>query len=619
MSKIISKNTLENIRARVDIAELIGSYIALKRAGSNFKALCPFHKEKTPSFHVNPHRQIFHCFGCGAGGDIFSFVMQHEGMAFTDAAAMLAERAGVVLDLDDGGADDGLDKNALYRLNADAAAFYHRTLLESPSAATARDYLASRRLNPETIENFQIGYAPPGWDAVLNGAQKKGYSVEQLESVGLILKSEKTGRPDRYYDRFRDRVMFPICDEQNRVIGFSGRTLIKDEKAAKYVNSPETPLFKKSRVLFALHRARRAILDTREALVCEGQIDVIRCHQEGLTAAVASQGTAFTEDHARILQRYADSICLAFDPDKAGQEAAIRAARVFFQAGLAVRVAALPVGEDADSFIREHGLPAFQQHIGRARSAIGFQAKILSGSEDFGSEVGLMRASKSMLETVACSSDAVQRETLLREAAEVLNLPVPALRENLRRFMAKQQRGNRPEEENSDGQAQNIVRPRDEVELCEHAVHAADRPEIVALIEQRLPWDALSDSACKSVLEAVVAAAREQRPVQETLFARSDASGEFQRFFSGLLASPPKVVGAESSQLDAVRDLILCLWRNKLKRERQALSGADAAERQAQITYDLYHLKNWDDGQDIIDFEIARRDEANTVKVENDQ
>lgn len=614
MSRIISKNTLENIRARVDIAELIGSYIALKRAGSNFKALCPFHKEKTPSFHVNPHRQIFHCFGCGAGGDIFSFVMQHEGMIFTDAAAMLAERAGVVLDIDDGAADDGLDKNALYRLNADAAAFYHRTLLESPRAATARDYLNRRRLNSETIENFQIGYAPLGWDAVLNGARKKGYTVEQIELVGLVLKSEKPGRPDRYYDRFRDRIMFPICDEQGRVIGFSGRTLIKDEKAAKYVNSPETPLFKKSRVLFALHRARRAILESREALVCEGQIDVIRCHQEGLTAAVASQGTAFTEDHARILQRYADSICLAFDPDKAGQEAAIRATRVFFQAGLAVRVAALPAGEDADSFIREQGLPAFRQCIDSAQSALSFQATILSGSEDLGSEAGLMRGAASILETVACSPDAVHREKLLQEVSGLLNIRGVILEDLLRKIASRQRRGDRAEDGAAPATEQAIVRPRDEVELCEHAVHAADRPEIVALIEQRLPWDAVSDSVCKSVLEAVVSAAREQRPVQETLFARSDASGEFQRFFSGLLARPPKVVGPESSHLDAVRDLILRLWRNKLKRERQALSGANVAERQAQITYDLYHLKTWADGKDIIEFELARRNETNTER-----
>ncbi len=603
MSKTISKNTLESIRARLDIVELIGSYIALKRAGSTFRALCPFHREKTPSFHVNPHRQIFHCFGCGAGGDIFSFVMRHEGMPFPDTVAMLAEKAGVVLDLDERAEEGGLDKNALYRLLADAASFYHRTLLESPSAARARDYLAQRRLNAETIETFQIGYASPGWDSVLNGARKKGYSDEQLETAGLVLKRENSAGG---YDRFRDRVMFPICDEQNRVIGFSGRTLGSDEKAAKYVNSPETPLFRKSRILFALHRARRAILDAGEALLCEGQIDVIRCHQEGLTAAVASQGTAFTEDHARILQRYANGVLIAFDPDKAGQEAAVRAARIFFQAGLAVRIAALPAGEDTDSFIREHGLDAFRERLTHAPSALRFQHKILADAKDFGSATWTKRAANEMLETVAHCPGDIQRSELLKELGELLLIPESRLFGDLNRLLARRRRGD-SEPDPAAPAREEAVRPREEVELCAHAVHAAANPEIVELIAQRLPWDALADPACKTVLETVVSAARDGREIQDALFEQAGPDSEFQRFFSGLLASPPKIMGPESSHADAVKDMILRLWRNKLKRERQTLAGPDTAERQTQITYDLYHLKTWEDGQDVIDMELAAK------------
>lgn len=604
MSKTISKSTLETIRARLDIVDIIGASLALKRTGSTFKALCPFHKEKTPSFLVNPHRQIFHCFGCGAGGDIFSFIMQHEGMSFVDAAVMLADRAGVALDLDERDEETGVDKNALYRLNADAASFYYRTLLENPRAAAAREYLNRRHLNSDTLESFQIGYAPPDWDSVLKGASQKGYSTEQLEAAGLVLKSEKTGR---VYDRFRNRIMFPISDEQGRIIGFSGRTLEQDKTTAKYVNSPETVLFKKSRVLFGMHRARRAILDQREALVCEGQIDVIRCHQEGLACAVASQGTAFTEDHARILQRYADSICLAFDPDKAGQDAAIRAARVFLEARLAVRVVELPTGEDTDSFISQHGVAAFQAYVDRARSAIGYEASILAAREDIHSEAGLLRTSRALLETVACSPDAVHREKLLQETSDILNIPVSALRENLRTTLYKKSGIVRLNQEAPPPPRRSEARPREEVELCEHAVHAVDNPEVCALIKRYVPWDAVVDPACRSVLEATQEAARAACPVEAALFKRADESGEFQRFFSGLLARPPKVTtGRELSQLDAVKDLILRLWRNKLGRERQVLAEQGDRERLTQITYDLYHLKNWADGVDIMDLERTR-------------
>jgi DNA primase len=523
---------------------------------------------------------------------------------------MLAERAGVTLDRDESGEDDRerLDKNALYKLNEDAAAFYHRALLESAGAQDAREYLARRRIHAETIKRFRIGYAPRGWDHVLKGARKKGYTLEQLETAGLILRREGEGKqPERCYDRFRDRLMFPICDEQNRVVGFSGRVLQADDQGAKYVNSPETPLFRKSRILYALNRARRAISDGREAIVCEGQIDVIRCHQEGLETAVASQGTAFTEEHALILKRYADSVCLAFDPDTAGEEAAVRAARVFFQVGLAVRIAALPAGEDADTLIRDRGLAAFRERLDRAQSALSFQARTLARREDFSSEAGLLRATRSLLETVACSPDPVYREKLLQEAAVLLNLSGSVLAGSMKKILARPARHDQAERAADEEEpAREKVRPREETLLCEHLAHAEDDPRVARLVEQTLPPDALTDAACRAVVRAACEAARSGRPIQEILFAASDSSGAFQRFFSGILACSPKTTGGETGHLDAVKDLVLRLWRNKIKRERDAVSGPHAAERQTQLTYDLQALKTWDGGLDIIEIEMER-------------
>jgi len=434
MARVIPKQTLEDIRFRNDIVDVIGAYMPLQRAGSAFKALCPFHREKTPSFQVNPQRQIYHCFGCGAGGDVFSFVMQHEGLDFAGAARMLAQRAGLRLELEEG--EDGgaaSEKDQLYKIHQELARFYRRCLLEMRSAEPARVYLAQRDLAGPVGEEFLIGYAPNRWDSALRWGEKHRYAVEMLEKAGLVLPRSRPEGSSGHYDRFRHRVMFPIRDEQNRVIAFSGRALETADTTAKYLNSPETPIFRKSRVLYAMEKARRHIVESREAILCEGQIDVIRCHQAGFTTAVASQGTAFTEEHAHVLRRYADGAVLVFDPDRAGQDAAVKTAALFLAAGLAVRVASLPEGDDADSFIRKCGADAFRAALDRAQSAIGFQVRVLSGREDQTTEVGAMRIARAALRTIRASPNAVQRARLIEEAAGLLNLPPTALQEEYRR------------------------------------------------------------------------------------------------------------------------------------------------------------------------------------------
>ena len=614
MSKIIPKRMVEEIRFRNDIVELIGSYFNLKRAGSGFTALCPFHKEKSPSFHVHPQKQIFHCFGCGVGGDVFRFVMQHEGVDFPTAVRMLAQKAGVPVEWEDDEEDTGGPrKDDLFRLHEELAQFYQRCLVQLKAAERARRYLAGRELAGDIAATFRIGYAPKRWDAVMGWAKKNHFTPEQVEAAGVVARATPpVTRGREVYDRFRDRLMFPIQDEQGRVIGFSGRLLDEDAKAAKYVNSPETALFKKSRILYAMDKARKPMVDSREAIVCEGQIDVIRCHQAGFNTAVASQGTAFTEDHARILRRYADSAVIVFDPDKAGQDASVRTATLFMQAGLAVRVAALPAKEDPASFIRTRGAGAFREVLDAATSAVGFQVTVLGGRENLRSEVGVMRAAKAVLDTISHSPNAVQRARLVQEAAQRLNLPASALQDDLR-FLLRRAHGRA--EARQPGQVRetraDVPRPAEEVELCKHMTHVVDQPELGDLVRQYLPLDMISDDACRAIVKASMDAAEQGQDLLEAVRAiDDDPEGALQPFAVQIQMAPEKIKGEEFSHVDAVKDLVLRLWRRRFERERADLQTrspptGDDTERRAQITYHLNRMKQWPDGAAIIEIELT--------------
>ena len=431
----IPERVIEEVKFRNDIVDVIGQYVQLKRSGSTYKACCPFHKEKTPSFNVNPDRQMYKCFGCGEGGNVISFMMKHQGMDFLTAVRALAERAGIGLELEE---DDGRGRHTklLYEVNREVTAFYQRCLKQTRGAAAARKYLKERMLDGEIAEEFKLGYAPGGWGVTLEWGARHKFSEDLLEAAGLVLRSNKPKSRNRFYDRFRDRLMFPILDSQGRVVGFSARILTNDKSAPKYVNSPETDIFKKSRVLYALDKARQHIVKAtnREAVICEGQIDVIRCHQAGIKTAIASQGTAFTPDHARALKNYADSVVLAFDSDDAGRKAAIKTAVIFMDAGIIVRVAALPPGEDPDSYILAKGAAAFRNLLDDAGSVIRFQiASFRGGVANPHDVAAIERIARDVLHTIAHSSNAVQEACMLNEAAELLHLPVSALQEDLKK------------------------------------------------------------------------------------------------------------------------------------------------------------------------------------------
>jgi DNA primase len=399
MAGLFSPSTLERIRAANEIVEVIGSYVPLKRAGGAFVGLCPFHREKTPSFHVNPQRQTFHCFGCHKGGDVFTFLKEFENLDFPEAVRRLAERAKIPLEYQDGAEPPQSRqlKDQLLQIHEQLAQRWHNALLNEASGQAARDYLDSRHVPLEAVTLFRLGAAPEAWDDTVNWARSREFDLAIVEKAGLIIRKEGT---DRYYDRFRGRLMFPICDEQGRVIGFSGRVLAADVKAAKYVNSPETPIFTKSKVFFGLDKAKRAVLDAGHAVVCEGQLDLITCHMAGVQNVVAPQGTAFTGDHARILKRYVEEVVLCFDSDDAGQNAAVRSLDHLLASGLAVRVAVVPKPHDPDSYIKEAGPEKFRELIKNAQGFFDYYLGRLVSTNDLTTDKGRLAVLHAMAEAV---------------------------------------------------------------------------------------------------------------------------------------------------------------------------------------------------------------------------
>ncbi len=427
-----SPATLEQVRAASDIVDVIGACVPLKRAGANFVALCPFHKEKSPSFNVNPQKQIFHCFGCHKGGDVFTFVKEYENIDFPDAVRRLAERARIPLEMDSqaGRPETRHIKDQLLQIHEQITQRWQTALASDPAGQVARDYLARRGVGQEAIELFRLGCAPEAWDDTVNWAKSKHFETALVEQAGLILRKEGT---DHFYDRFRGRLIFPICDEQGRVIGFSGRVLAGDEKIAKYVNSPESPIFTKGKVMFGLDKSKRALLDKHCAIICEGQLDLIACFMAGVTNVVAPQGTALTADHARILKRYVDEVVLCFDSDNAGQNAAVRSLDSLLASGLAIRVATVPAPHDPDSYVKEFGGPAFGQLIEKAPGFFDFYLDRLCVLNDTATDRGRRAVVKAMAEAVHKTGSDVLLDTYAQKTAQRLSVTTEAVRNEFKK------------------------------------------------------------------------------------------------------------------------------------------------------------------------------------------
>lgn len=432
----IPEETIQQVLAATDIVDLIGRSVKLRKAGPDYKGLCPFHTERTPSFNVSPSRGTYHCFGCGAGGSAIRFVMEHDGLPFAEAVRRLADAAGIRIEEEVWDANterEAKHRAALKRMMEDITDWYHSLLLKHELAAEARAYLKGRGITSTVAKNWKLGYAPGPDMWVRRWAASKNYSDQLLIDAGIL----KLTDDNRSYSFFRHRMMIPIRNDTGECVGFSGRLLAAEAKEQKYKNSPETALFSKSKILFGFDKSKRAIAKEDRAIVCEGQLDTIMVFEAGVQNVVGTQGTAFTEHHARMLKRQCNEVVLCFDSDNAGYSAAEKSFKILSPAGLVVKVARLPKGEDPDSMIRKHGPDAFREAVSKAVDFLDFQIqhkKSVHGS-DLRSQVMLAEQTAA---TIAMNPSVAARDLMIRAHAAQLGISEDALRKQVNSFVRRQ-------------------------------------------------------------------------------------------------------------------------------------------------------------------------------------
>lgn len=430
----------EEIKAKLDIVDVVRDYIPLKAAGVNFRACCPFHKEKSPSFVVSPEKQIFHCFGCGKGGDIFSFVTQIEGIEFVEALRMLAQKAGVTLQRIDPKINS--EKNKILDIIDLSRKYFHHVLRNDKGAQAARDYLKKRGLKDETIDEWQIGYSLDSWDGLLKALLARGYKEPEILKAGMIIKKENT---NKYYDRFRDRIMFPINDVNGSTVAFTARINPEKEatdKMGKYINSPQTMVYDKSKILFGLDKAKLAIKSSDSVIITEGQMDVISSHQAGFKNVVASSGTALTTEQIILIKRFTNNISLAFDQDAAGAMAADRGIKEAMQADMNIKVVEIPNGKDPDECVKNN--PAdFERAIKNAKAMMQYYFDITLGKINTEELEGKREAVKKLLPIITKLGSPIDQDFWLRRLAEKINVKEDVLQETIKRSKGANQ--TRPE------------------------------------------------------------------------------------------------------------------------------------------------------------------------------
>ncbi|MBB5324744.1 DNA primase [Anoxybacillus tepidamans] len=435
----IPEETIEEIRRAVDIVDVISDYVQLKKQGRNYFGLCPFHGEKTPSFSVSPEKQIFHCFGCGAGGNVFSFLMDIEGLSFIDAAERLAARAHIDLShllLHDQRKRQAETSDAKKMIEAHELLkkFYHHLLINTKEGQEALDYLHARGMTREMMEQFEIGYSPSSWDFAVKFLKGRGFSLELMEKAGLVIRKEN----GEYFDRFRNRIMFPIHNHHGETVAFSGR--IVGEGQPKYLNSPETLIFHKGKILYHFHQARLHIRKHQQAVLFEGFADVISAVSAGVTNAVATMGTALTDEQARILRRNVESIVICYDGDAAGVEATVRAAELLSQAGCHVKIATIPDGFDPDEYIRKYGSERFQRNVIEASSSfMAFKMAYLRRGKNLQNESDQIRYIEEVLREISRLPNPIEWDYYLRQLANEFSLSLSALQQQLERYKKTQE------------------------------------------------------------------------------------------------------------------------------------------------------------------------------------
>lgn len=417
MGRYIPEDIIDRIRDQSDIVGIVSEYVTLKKTGQNYTGLCPFHTEKTPSLVVSPAKRIFHCFGCGAGGNVFTFLMKYNNLSFSEAVKALANKLGIDLPAPKGpGKEEAGESELMARLNSLTAGYFHGCLLKDKEAEVAQRYMDGRGISKETIKRFNIGYSLNSWDALVRYLALQKIPLPLAEKAGLVIKKNKG---EGFIDRFRGRIIFPIYDILGRVIGFGGRVI--DESVPKYLNSPETPLYTKGKSLYCIDRIKDAVNKEGYLIIVEGYLDAIALHQAGIENVVATLGTAITSNHIQLIKRFSEEVLLVFDPDPAGIRAALRGLGGFVEGGLTVRVVSLPEGEDPDSFIRSQGKEAFYKRAEMAEKLFNFALKetLKGAGKDIESKV---RAAEEALNLILRIPNSIERAYYIKRASETLGV-----------------------------------------------------------------------------------------------------------------------------------------------------------------------------------------------------
>ena len=431
---MVPANVIEDLKFRNSIEDVISSYITLSRSGSNLKGLCPFHSERSPSFTVYTGDGHFYCFGCGAGGDVISFVMRIENLDYRAALDFLAQRCGITLPDDNDKERGGVSRSRVLEMNREAAKFFHHMLMKSEEGAVGREYFAKRKLSGATVKHFGLGYAPNSYDSLKKHLRSKGFTDEEMVAGYLCQRSRKNEA--NTYDCFRGRVMFPIIDVSGNVVAFGGRVL--DDSQPKYLNSSDTPAFKKSRNLFALNYAKNKKEDY--FILCEGYMDVIALHAQGFTGAVATLGTAITPEQARIMKKYTDKVVICYDSDEAGQKAADKAMRLLAEVDIAVRIIRIPGAKDPDEFIKKnepYGAVRFRDVIENARTPFDYKIFQATSKYDITDAEQKVRAARELCYSIADIRSKVEQDIYIRKAAEALEIDVEGIKADVRNIIKR--------------------------------------------------------------------------------------------------------------------------------------------------------------------------------------
>ena len=516
---------VERVSEQTDILRIVQGYVPLKRRGNRYWGCCPFHQEKTASFSVLPDKGFFYCFGCHAGGNAFKFISLIENISYFDAIKLQAEKLGIPLPERKRSPQEVAREREiqdLRKVNELARDFFHNCLTMTRMGERGKAYFAARGIRQETIEEFQLGYAPPAWDKLSTAFLKRGIKQEFLLASGLCAERKQGGG---LYDRFRGRVIIPIADERGRVVGFGGRVL--DDSTPKYLNTPETVLFNKRKLLFGLDRSHRAIQQEGRAIVVEGYMDAISVFDAGVHNVVASLGTAFTPEHAKKLLHYAPEICFCYDSDEAGQKATIRALSIVRDAGARVRVIVVPDGKDPDEFIRKHGADAFRALVEKALPLVEYRLRYVLSHTNYDTLDGKVKALHEMMPVLAGIREAAVRSEYERRLAQTLMLDEGIVRSELRHY--------RPEAEEA------VRQPiRKAVAKADTALRKAGRlvirmawqdAAVIAHLETIVPLEGIRDPAQREILTFLKAAAEEGRPVDDMSAATlsDEAAAELSR------------------------------------------------------------------------------------------